>query len=128
MSLHELKQREDGLLESRFYGQVTAQSVAAFVSNVTPYLERATSQDRLYFLAFAFDETGWDTDAKHSFGSLFAQEPRLGAVAVIDATMMVTVSSETMSKRAGVKERVRFFSREDVATEWLNSIRAFDQR
>jgi hypothetical protein len=119
--LHELKLREDGFLESHFHGEITAESMEVFKRNVDPYMDKATAEDPLYFLAFGDVEEFWTQEAKDIFREYFFKNGwRTGAVAVVGALIHTTVPGSRLAARTGLKEAVRFFGGDvEIAIDWL---------
>lgn len=115
---HTLTKRPDGILHSLFVGDIDGAAIEEFKQNVAPYLETATTENQLHFVADASQEGKWDFDARQAFTKYF-DDQRLGHVAVVSANRFTRVISTFMVKATGRGDTVHFFATEEEAIAWL---------
>lgn len=118
---HILTVGQNGILYSKFIGDIDQDVIKEFINNVSPHLEKATAENPLHFVADASEEGTWNLSARREFTELFDNEPRLGRVAIINANRFIRVVATFMMKATGRDGAVRFFENEEQALEWLQS-------
>ncbi len=110
---------EDGLLNSAFIGDVNEESIVEFNERLSPFLDTATPDNPIHFLADASHEGRWSGAARRAFTKMFATDPRLGKVAIINAARFTRVMATFIIKATGRHDAVRFFDNETEALAWL---------
>lgn len=118
---HHLEAGEDGILYSQFIGSVDQEDVKKFIEHITPYLENASANNPLEFIADAAEEGRWSLSARRDFTQLFDREERLGRVAIINANRFTRVVATFLMKATGRDGEVRFYQEQSEAVAWLKS-------
>lgn len=118
---HTLTVGDNGILYSKFIGDVDQEAIQEFINSITPHLEHATADNPLQFVADASEEGTWNLSARREFTQLFDNEPRLGRVAITNANRFIRVVATFMMKATGRDGAVRFFENDEQALEWLQS-------
>ena len=116
---HQFTVIEDGLLSSAFLGDVDEETIAEFNEHLAPFLDTATPDNPIHFLADAGQEGRWSGAARRAFTKIFTDDPCLGKVAIINAARFTRVMATFIMKATGRHDVVRFFDNEAEALVWL---------
>ncbi len=116
---HRFQVIEDGMLRSAFIGDVDEEAIAEFNQRLTPFLKTATPAKPIHFLVDASQEGRFSGGARRAFTQMFADDPRLGKVAIINAARFTRVMATFIMKATGRHDAVRFFDNEAEALVWL---------
>lgn len=117
-----IEEMDERIIKVGLIGYVDDETGDAFLAELNQYIEAASVEKPLYILTGRDSTTRTSKEARRRF-TLFAQDPRLGSVAITQSNPFIKVLATFIIKASGRSNLARFFDTEEEGFAWLKEQR-----